>query len=196
MARQSPSKKPSHKGELRRRWRAFSEDGSIASLRSEGRLVALYVFQAADWSTCEVRFTYRRAAKFMCVHVTSIRRGVLQLLEAGIIEVLEKGVGSGKTRFRLCERARAVRAPDTSRARERAQPVRAPDTSGARSGHEPCAPRAPVVRAARTGRVHSSVFFSGSSVRTSEGTSEATALAGAGPAMPCPTPNDVESAAG
>jgi hypothetical protein len=196
MARQFPSKKPSHKGELRRRWRALLEDGSLAALRSEGRLAALYVLQAADWSTCEVRFTHRRAAKFMCVHVTSVRRGVSQLIDAGILEVLEKGVGSGKTRFRVCERARAVRAPDTSGARERARAVRAPDTSGARSGHEPCAPRAPLVRAARTGCARNSVLFSGSSVRTSEGTSEATAMAGAGPARPCPTPKDVESAAG
>lgn len=195
MAGHHHDKKPSRKGELRRRWRAFLEDGSIASLRSEGRLVALYVLQVADWSTCEVRFTYRRAARCICVHVTSVRRGVSQLVEAGILEVLEKSAGPGKTKYRICERAQRVSTPDTSRARLCTRAVPTPDTSGARSGHEPCAQRTPVVRAARTGRVHGSVFLSGSPVRTSEKSSEATAMAGAGPARPCRTQQDSDSTA-
>lgn len=198
MAGHDRDKKPSRKGELRRRWRAFLEDGSIASLRSEGRLVALYVLHVADWSSCEVRFTYRRAAMCICVHVTSVRRGVSQLIQAGILEVLEKSRGTGKTKYRICERAQAVPTPDTSGARLRTRAVPTPDTSGARSVHEPCAHRTPLVRAARTGCAHDSVFLSGSSVRTSEKTSEATAMAGAVPARPChmPSQSDPPAAAG
>jgi len=191
----TPKRVPSRKGELRRRWRAFLEDGSIASLRSEGRLVALYVLQVADWSSCEARFTYRRAARCICVHVTSVRRGVLQLIEAGILEVLEKSAGPGKTKYRVRDCTQPVSTPDTSGARLCTRAVSTPDTSGVQTGHEPCALRTPLVRAARTGCVHGSVFLSGSSVRTSEKTSEATAMAGSGPARPCPKPEESNSAA-
>lgn len=187
--------KKSRKAESQSRWRAFLEDGSLAALGSEGRLVALYVFLNANWSSCEVKYSHRRAAKSLCVHTTSVRRGTDQLVKTGILEVLERGEGTGRTTFRICERAQGVRAPDTRRARERAQGVRAPDTQCARSGHEACHERAPVVRAARTGGARNSVFLSGSSVRTSEKTSEATAMAGAGPARPCPTSEDSDSAA-
>ena len=195
MAAYPYEKQPSRKGELRRRWRAFMDDGSLAGLGSEGRLVALYVFLNANWTSCEIRYTCRRAAKSLCVHTTSVRRGTSQLVKAGILEVLEKGEGTARTAFRICERAQGVRAPDTRRARERAQGVRAPDTQCARSGHEACAERAPVVRAARTGCARNSVFLSGSSVRTSEKNSEATAMAGAGPARPCPPAQDSRSSA-
>jgi hypothetical protein len=195
MAAYPYEKQPSRKGELRRRWRAFMDDGSLAGLGSEGRLVALYVFLNANWTSCEIRYTCRRAAKSLCVHPTSVRRGTAQLVKAGILEVFEKGEGTARTAFRICERAQGVRAPDTRRARERAQGVRAPDTQCARSGHEACAERAPVVRAARTGCARNSVFLSGSSVRTSEKNSEATAMAGAGPARPCPPSQDSRSSA-
>ena len=125
-------KKPSRRGELQRRWREMLEDGSLAALRSEGRLMALYVLHNADWATCEVRFSMRRAAKAMHVQPTTVRRGVAQLLDAKVVEVLGKPEGTGKTRFVVGGRARAVRTPDTSRARsahercaECAQPVRA-----------------------------------------------------------------------
>lgn len=180
MAANPYEKQPSRKGELRRRWRAFMDDGSLAGLGSEGRLVALYVFLNANWTSCEIRYTYRRAAKSLCVHTTSVRRGTAQLVNAGILEVLEKGEGTARTAFRICERAQGVRAPDTQ---------------CARSGHEACAERAPVVRAARTGCARNSVFLSGSSVRTSEKNSEATAMAGAGPARPCPQSQDSRSSA-
>jgi hypothetical protein len=175
-------KKPHRKAELRTRWRAMLEDGSLASLRSEGRLVALYVLCMADWASCEARFSMRRAAKGIGVHPTTVRRGISQMIDAGILEVLHKGEGTEKSRFRVVLRAQPVRTPDTSGARLRARAVRAPDTSGARSGHEPCAERTRVVSGARTRCAHNSVFISGSPVRTSEISSTADAGAGVGPA--------------
>jgi hypothetical protein len=175
-------KKPNPKALLRTRWRELLADGSLATLRSEGRLVALYVLSVADWGTCQARFSMRRAAKGIGVHPTTVRRGILQMVDAGILEILHKGEGSSKTTYRVSGRAQLVRAPDTSGARERARVVSTPDTSGARSGHEPCAPRTPLVRAPDTGCAHDSVFLSGSPVRTSERTSTATAGAGLSPA--------------
>ena len=130
-----PGKEPSRQGEMRRRWRAMLEDGSLASLRSEGRLAALYVLYAADFSTCQVRMSIRRAAKLVGVHPTTIRRGITQMISCGVLEVLEKPEGSGRTVFLVTARAPVVPPPGTS---------------GARSGHEPCAERARVVRGART----------------------------------------------
>lgn len=185
-------KKPSRKGELRRRIRALFEDGSVARLGSEGRLVANWVFHVADWSTCEARFSYRRAAKAMCSHVTSVRRAISQMIEAGIIEPLGKEGNSGKSRFRILERAQPVLTADTPCARERARPVRAHDTPCARTEHTVCAPRTRPVRAARTPCARESVLLSGSPVRTSESTSEATAMAGETPARPCPQSSQIE----
>lgn len=188
-------RKPSRKGEMRRRWRAFLEDGSLAALRSEGRLAALYVFYAADWSTCQVRMSMRKAARSMGVQTTTIRRGISQMVLGGILEVLERPEGGGKTLFRVSERAQGVRAPDTSGARERAQGVRAPDTGCARSAHEPCAPRTQGVRAARTLCARNSFLSSGSPVRTSGDSSEAAPGAGSGPA-PASLPDCPSDAAG
>ena len=129
----------SSRGELRRRWREMLKDGSLAALRSEGRLLALYVFHAADWTSCEVRFSMRRVAEILGVQPTTVRRGISQLLDGGILEILGKPVGPGSTLYVVPERARAVRAPDTSGAQERARVVRSPDTTRARTAHTMCA---------------------------------------------------------
>lgn len=184
-------KKQSRKGEMRRRWRAMMDDGSLAALRSEGRLAALYVLYAADWSSCHVRLSMRHAARSLGVHVTTVRRGISQMIAGGLLEVLEPGEGGRRTLYVVPERARAVCAPDTSGARTRAPAVRAPDTSGARSEHEPCAQRTRAVRAARTLCARNSFLFSGSPVRTSEEISDATPGAGAGPA-PASVPQSID----
>lgn len=176
------AKKQHSKAALRTRWREFLQDGTLAGLGSEGRLVALYVFERADWSTCEVRFSLRRAAAGIGAHITTVRRGVSQLLQAGVLEVLEPGGGRSRAKYRVPLRARSVHTPDTPCARERARSVRAPDTPCARSAHEACAQSARSVRAAHTGGARHSVSFSGSSVRTSERSSGETAGAGSGPA--------------
>ena len=141
------TKEPSRQGEMRRRWRAMLEDGSLASLRSEGRLAALYVLYAADFSTCQVRMSARRAAKLIGVHPTTMRRGIAQMMEHGILEVLEKSEGSGRTVFVVSARAQCVSTPDTSGVQGCAPVVSTPDTSRARSAHEWCAERAHSVRA-------------------------------------------------
>jgi hypothetical protein len=172
----------SSRGELRRRWREMLKDGSLAALRSEGRLVALYVFHAADWTSCEVRFSMRRVAGILGVQPTTVRRGISQLLDGGILEILGKPVGPGSTLYVVPERARAVRAPDTSGAQERARVVRSPDTSGAQSAHEPCAVRTRPVRGLRTLCVRNSVLFSGSPVTTTGSSTAALPAGGAAPA--------------
>jgi hypothetical protein len=172
----------SSRGELRRRWREMLKDGSLAALRSEGRLVALYVFHAADWTSCEVRFSMRRVAGILGVHPTTVRRGISQLLDGGILEILGKSAGPGSTLYVVPERARAVRAPDTSGAQERARVVRSPDTSGAQSAHEPCAVRTRPVRGLRTLCARNSVLFSGSPVTTTGSSTAALPAGGAAPA--------------
>lgn len=172
------------------------EDGSLAALRSEGRLMALYVLHMADWSSCELKFSMRRAARAMAVQPTTVRRGVSQLIDSGILEVLAKTSGPGPTRFVVSDRARAVRTPDTSGAQDCAQVVRSPDTSGAQSGHEPCADRARAVRGARTLCARNSFLFSGSSVTTTELPTEATPGGGAEPPQACLVPDSDVAAGG
>jgi hypothetical protein len=188
----------SSRGELRRRWREMLKDGSLAALRSEGRLVALYVFHAADWTSCEVRFSMRRVAGILGVQPTTVRRGISQLLDGGILEILGKPVGPGSTLYVVPERARAVRAPDTSGAQERARVVRSPDTSGAQSAHEPCAVRTRPVRGLRTLCARNSVLFSGSPVTTTESSTAALPAGGEEPAGGVPVSQREEgySAAG
>jgi hypothetical protein len=182
MSSQKPGKKPSAKGELRRRWRAFLEDGSMAKLRSEGRLVALYVLQVADWSTCEVRFSIRRAAACLRVHRNSVCRGISQLVETGILEILHKGSSGKSTKYRIAERPRAVYHAPTSGGRERPRGVDQAPTPRGRVDHEAWAQRLREVGAAPTGGGRNSVFSSGSPVRTSGDTSTADAGAGEEPA--------------
>lgn len=190
------TEKTSSKGEMRRRWRAFMEDGSVAGLRSEGRLVALYVFYAANWSTCEVRFSMRKVAEFLGVQPTSVRRGVSQMVDAGILEVLGTPGGGRATRYSVSDCARVVRRVDTSGAQDCARAVRGVDTSGAQGAHEPCAARARVVRSPRTLCARNSVLISGSSVTTTDTSSLARPDGGTEPATAVPpSPSEDESSA-
>jgi hypothetical protein len=195
MADKSSDKEPSKQGEMRRRWRAILEDGSLTALGSEGRLVASYVQHWADFASCEIRFSMRYVAKYLGVQVTTVRRGVSQMIEAGVLEVAEPRQGTGRTRYVVPERARSVCAtPDTLRARERTQGVCAPDTLRARSEHATCAQRTQPVRAARTLCARNTFLSIGSPKRTNGESSEATPGTGQGPAPAChPNP---ESAAG
>lgn len=169
------------KGELRRRWRRFMEDGSMAALRSEGRLAALYVFYAADWASCEVLLSARSVARSIGVHPTTVRRGLAQLAEAGLIVEIGRVAGLGKTRFVVVERAPLVRAPDTSGDRGRAHTVSTVDTPGVQSAHEPCPERAPPVSRARTLSARHSVLSIGRSVSTNGYTNQDQPDDGLGP---------------
>ena len=182
-----PGKEPSRQGEMRRRWRAMLEDGSLASLRSEGRLAALYVLYAADFSTCQVRMSIRRAAKLVGVHPTTMRRGIAQMVSFGVLEVLEKPEGSGRTVFLVTARAPVGPPPGTSGVQERAPVVSTPGTSRAQSGHEPCAERAPVVSGARTLCARNSFRSIGSPSTTNGILSKDSSGAGQEPAPSNPT---------
>ena len=193
----------SSRAELQRRWRAMLQDGSLVALGTEGRLVALYVLHMADWSSCEVRFSMRRVARFLSVQPTTVRRGVGQMVSAGILEVLEKQDGSGWTRFVVCTRAQGVRTPDTPCAHPahtlcapRAQGVRTPDTGCAHSAHKVCAPRTQGVRGVRTLCVRNSLSVSGSSFTTTDRFIEAAPTGGDEPPAACQEGNSGKSAAG
>lgn len=170
------------KAELRTRWRSFMDDGTLANLRSEGRLVAHYVFLTGGWTTCEIRFAIRQAARALRVHPNTARRGVQQLLEAGVLEILDKGTGTLKTTYIVPARSRAVTTPVTSGDRPRSRVVTGAHTSGDRNGHEPCTERTRVVTGAHTGGDHTSVIVSVSSVRDSDNSVTASAGAGSAPA--------------
>lgn len=142
------------------------EDGSMGRLRSEGRLMALYVLLWADFEKCTARFSLRSAARLMDVGVTTARRGVSQLVEAGILVILEKGDGASTSLFGLADPDTSGARPGHERCAPRARLVCAPDTSGARGAHEPCTERARVVRAARTSGVRITRFPVGSSITT------------------------------
>ena len=154
------------KAELRNRWKSAIDNGLLAELRSEGRLVALFVFWAADWATCDVRFSMRKIAARLGVHQTTVRRGVSQMIAAGLLEKMANSDGGKVTAFRVLDCARVVRTPNTSGAHQCARVVRTPNTSGAQSEHEPCAVRARAVRSARTLCAHKSVLPSGSQSST------------------------------
>lgn len=121
-------KPPSKKGELRRRWRVFMQDGTVAKLRSEGRLMALYVLYWADFENCTAKFAVRGAARWLGVRPMTAQRGIQQLCEAGMLAVIVKGEGSSDSVFGLTK----------------------PTTSGGQPDHEPCAPRPPAVGAETT----------------------------------------------
>lgn len=171
------------KAELRTRWRSFMDDGTLASLRSEGRLMAHYVFLTGSWTTCQIRFAIRQAARAMGVHPNTARRGVQQLLAAGVLEILEKGEGTSRTTYLVPTRSRAVTPPVTSGDRPRSRVVTGAHTSGDHPGHGSCPERTRAVTGAHTGGDHTSVLVSVSSVRRDSDVSVAeTAVAGVGPA--------------
>jgi DNA-binding IclR family transcriptional regulator len=73
-------------GEMRRRHEAIIRSGALAKLRSEGRLVFAIALCWADYRTCQFKMTARGAATVAGVQPTAIRRGLAQLVTAGILE--------------------------------------------------------------------------------------------------------------
>lgn len=182
MAEKVADREPSKQGEMRRRWRAILEDGSLAALGSEGRLVASYVQFWADFQTCEVRFSMRYVAKYLRVQATTVRRGISQMVECGILSVVAGSGQSGRTRYVVLERPQDERGVRTLRAQGCAQGVRTPDTLRAQGAHATCAARAHHVRRVRTLGAHNSFLSIGSPKRTNEESSVATPVAGEEPA--------------
>lgn len=126
-------------GEMRRRHEAIVRSGILSSLRSEGRLVFVIALVWADYKSCQFTMSCRGAATVAGVQTTSIRRGLKQLVEAG---VLERGPKKGKRdRYRFL-------LPSSGGAHTGCQ---GHDTGGVRGAHTPCQERAPGVSQARTG---------------------------------------------
>jgi hypothetical protein len=192
MAEKGSEREPSKQGEMRRRWRVFLEDGSLAALGSEGRLVASYVQYWADFQTCEVRFSMRYVAKYLKVQATTVRRGISQMVDCGILSVVDGSTKSGRTRYVVQERQEDGSVVRTLRAQGCAQGVRTPDTLRAQGAHATCAERAHHVRRVRTLGAHNSFLSIGSPKRTNGESSEATPVAGQGPA-PASLPDNAGS---
>lgn len=182
MSEKRAEKEPSKQGEMRRRWRVFLEDGSLAALGSEGRLVASYVQYWADFKTCEVRFSMRYVAKYLKVQATTVRRGISQMVDCGILSVVEGSGQSGRTRYVVADRPMKETGVRTLRAQGCAQGVRTPDTLRAQGAHATCAARARPVRRVRTLGAHNSFLSIGSPKRTNGESSVSTPVAGQEPA--------------
>jgi hypothetical protein len=176
-----PKEGKANRGEMRRRHEAIIRSGVLRSLRSEGRMVLSMALCWADYATCQFRMSARGAAAVAGVQPTAVRRGLQQLIEAGVIEAGPAEVGKRqKYRFRPPQKgAHTPCAPLThSVSPPRTHPVSTPDTGCARAGHTPCAGRTPPVSGARTGCVpYSSIVLKGSS-RTREDTSVLAGSAG------------------
>jgi DNA-binding transcriptional ArsR family regulator len=160
------------RGEMRRRHEAIIRSGVLARLGSEGRLVLTLGLCWADYKTCQFRMSARGAASVAGVQQTTVRRGIRQLIEAGVIEVGPREEGNRQRyRFKVpqidahvaCEGgAQGVRPP----AHGSCAP---PHTPCAHTAHTTCAVCAHHVRTPRTGCApYSSIVLKGSS-RTREG---------------------------
>ena len=140
-------------GEMRRRHEAIVRSGALARVRSEGRLVFGLALLWADYKTCRFRMSARGAAKVSGVHPTTIRRGVSQLVEHGVIEAGPKEDGKRQLyRFRSMKGGAHERCPGGARlvCAPGHEPCAPPDTHGAQGAHEPCPGRALGVSGART----------------------------------------------
>ena len=139
---------------MRRRHERIIRSGALARVRSEGRRVFGVALCWADYKTCQFRMSMRGAAVIAGVHPNTVRRGIAQLVDEGIIEVGPAEHGK-RQRYRFCipkegddgsspPRSQAVTAP-------RSPTVCAPVTPGVRPGHGVCAQGSPGVSSARTG---------------------------------------------
>lgn len=168
--------------ELRARWKVLLDGGAFTQVGGQGRLVALYVLLRADWGSCEVSLSVRRAATVLGASTSTVRRGIGELVDVGVLELVRGGIGK-KAVYVVSKRAPVRRAgvpdggaPETGRGRAVCLGV-------ARSAPPSGAERAPVRRALRPHRARNSVSFSVSPVTNSERASdEATPGAGSGPA--------------
>ena len=127
-------------GEMRRRHEAIVRSGVLSSLRSEGRLVFVVALVWADYKKCTFTMSCRGAAALSGVQVNSIRRGLKQLVDAGILEQGPNKGGRGQYRF--------VSPPSgahTPGDRGRTPPVSGAHTGGDRGAHRGCAQRTPGV---------------------------------------------------
>lgn len=138
-----PDRKPSARGELRRRHRGILLGGSMARLGSEGRLMACYALYWADFEKCTLKLSIRGAAKVLGVSPNGVRRGIQQLLDAGVLLLVSKGTGSGRSQYELAD-------PGHEACTLRTRSVTPPVTGRDRSAHEACTERTRSVYGAHT----------------------------------------------
>jgi hypothetical protein len=169
------------RGEMRRRHEEIIRSGVLRRVRSEGRLVFALALCWADYKTCQFRMSVRGAATTAGVEPTTVRRGLSQLLDLGVIEAGPTEPGKRQRyRFRTPQKSAHEPCPGGARVVPGGahEPCPGARTSGAQSAHEPCAGRAHPVSGARTGCApYSSIVLKGSS-RTREDTSVLTGRTG------------------
>jgi DNA-binding transcriptional ArsR family regulator len=138
---------------MRRRHEGIIRSGALSRLRSEGRLVFGVALCWADYAKCTFRMSVRGAATMSGVHPTTVRRGLTQLIDAGIIEVGPEEVGKRQRyRFRVPTGGHEPCSPRShSVTTPRSHSVTPPVTPGVRAGHTPSPARAHPVSGARTG---------------------------------------------
>jgi hypothetical protein len=139
-----PDRKPSAKGELRRRHRALLLGGTLARLGSEGRLMACYALYWADFEKCTLRISIRGAAKVLGVSPNGVRRGMQQLLDEGVLILLARGAGSQRSHYELAS------PPGHEACALRTRSVTPPVTPCDRSAHVACTERTRSVYGAHT----------------------------------------------
>ena len=139
-------------GEMRRRHEAIVRSGILSTVRSEGRLVFCIALVWADYKSCQFTMSCRGAASMAGVQVNSIRRGLKQLVEVGILEKGPSKRGRGQYRFKS----------PPSGAHTQGDRGRTPPVSGAHTGGD--RGRTPGVCAAHTvGDPYSSILLKESS---------------------------------
>lgn len=139
-----PDRKPTARGELRRRHRAWLTSGAMAALGSEGRLIACYVIYWADFEKCTLKLSIRGASKVLGVRPNSVRRGVEQMIEAGVLAVVSKGAGSQRSQYEI------TYPPGHATCALRSRVVTGGGTLRDRSAHATCPERTRSVYGAHT----------------------------------------------
>jgi hypothetical protein len=127
-------------GEMRRRHEAIVRSGVLSTVRSEGRLVFVIALVWADYKTCKFVLSCRGAATIAGVQINSIRRGIKQLEQVGVIERGPK-TKRGRDQFKFV-------IPTLGGAHTECQGAH---TGGVRGAHSPCQGRTPGVSGAHTG---------------------------------------------
>jgi hypothetical protein len=115
----------------------------MARLGSEGRLMACYALYWADFEKCTLKLSIRGAAKVLGVSPNGVRRGIQQLLDAGVLLLVSKGTGSGRSQYELTD-------PGHEACTLRTRSVTPPVTTRDRSAHEACTERTRSVYGAHT----------------------------------------------
>lgn len=140
--------KEASRGEMRRRHEAIIRSGALRGLRSEGRMVFFLALCWADYKTCQFRMSIRGAATTAGVQPNSVRRGLAQLIELGVIQAGPPQPGKRQLyRFRPPENSGDESLPGGGTSRDRP-----PVTHRDHPGHHSCTARTRAVYGGVTSR--------------------------------------------